>query len=165
MNPNVKTKFKIGDHVRSADNEVGRIVELILPEIANIFSQLSYHVRFPHLNEWGSFNENELTKVYDNDKTYPMLQQFGDRCVKIHEVSGKQLNKENNVSNYNFNVVTKAALNKNVVEVIVRKAVEEQTGKKIASITFKCSELKGSEAWSNASIFTGCDIVFAPDTK
>lgn len=61
---------------------------------------------------------------------------------------------------YSFNISVSAEISPAVVQEIVTRAIEEQTGKKVASITEKSDQGKGSE-----TVFGGYYVTFKEDTK
>ena len=103
-----------------------------------------------------------LIQVYEDNKTYPILVKTGG-YHRIVEMSGKQANKENGMSGYNIDFAMSATLSSNVVEEMVRKVVEEQTGKKVASVTFKHRDISDDRERFSVAGFDGCVVTFATD--
>jgi hypothetical protein len=66
---------------------------------------------------------------------------------------------------HNFELTVSASLSGKLTEDIVRSVVEEQTGKKVASLTPKIrSEQRGmSVGASSTQVFDGYDIKFIPE--
>ena len=63
---------------------------------------------------------------------------------------------------YNFNFAVSATINAKTVEEMVKKVVEEQTGRKVKSITFKTKNVYsgyGRDEYSS-SVFDGCTVDF-----
>lgn len=64
--------------------------------------------------------------------------------------------------NYNFNLAVSATVSAKVVEEMVKKIVEEQTGRKVKNITFKTkNEYSGyGRDEYTSSVFDGCVVNF-----
>jgi hypothetical protein len=75
----------------------------------------------------------------------------------------KSANKENGMSGYNIDFAMSATLSSNVVEEMVRKVVEEQTGKKVASVTFKHRDISNERERFSVAGFDGCVVTFVAD--
>ena len=104
-------------------------------------------------------------QIYEDNKTYPILVKMGG-YHRIVEMSGKQANKENGMSGYNIDFAMSATLSANVVEEMVRKVVEEQTGKKVASVEFKIkSRSMGNQrdSWTENAL-DNCVVTFVQAT-
>jgi hypothetical protein len=78
-------------------------------------------------------------------------------------MSGKQANKDNGMSGYNIDFAMSATLSAKVVEEMVRKVVEEQTGKKVASVTFKHCDISNERERFSVAGFDGCTVTFVVD--
>jgi hypothetical protein len=78
-------------------------------------------------------------------------------------MSGKQANKENGMSGYNIDFAMSATLSSNVVEEMVRKVVEEQTGKKVDTVTFKHRDISDDRIRFGVASFDGCTVTFVAD--
>ena len=101
-------------------------------------------------------------QVYEDNRTYPILVKMSG-YHRIVEMSGKQANKENGMSGYNIDFAMSATLSSNVVEEMVRKVVEEQTGKKVASVTFKHRDISNDRERFGVAGFDGCTVTFVAD--
>jgi hypothetical protein len=80
-------------------------------------------------------------------------------------MSGKQANKENGMSGYNIDFAMSATLSAKVVEEMVRKVVEEQTGKKVSGVEFKItSRSMGNQrdGWTE-NVLDSCVVTFVAD--
>jgi hypothetical protein len=80
-------------------------------------------------------------------------------------MSGKQANTENGMSGYNIDFAMSATLSAKVVEEMVRKVVEEQTGKKVSGVEFKIkSRSMGDQrdSWTD-NVLDSCVVTFAAD--
>jgi ethanolamine utilization protein EutQ (cupin superfamily) len=69
------------------------------------------------------------------------------------------------MSGYNFDFAVSATISKSVVEEMIRKVVEEQTGRKVASVTFKHCETGGYMDRGSYTVFDGCTVTFAKDSS
>jgi len=69
---------------------------------------------------------------------------------------------------YNFELAMSATLSVKVVEEMIRKVVEEQTGKKITTVNFDITEEYNARNYRVVA-FTGCTVKFesskAPSSK
>lgn len=63
---------------------------------------------------------------------------------------------------YKFDFAVSATVSAKVVEEMIRAAVEEQTGKKVARVSMKVSELSRGigPSSSNEHVFDGCTVFF-----
>ena len=103
-------------------------------------------------------------QVYEDNKTYPILVKMSG-YHRIVEMSGKQANKENGMSGYNIDFAMSATLSAKVVEEMVRKVVEEQTGKKVSGVEFKIkSRSMGDQrdSWTD-NVLDSCVVTFVAD--
>ena len=103
-------------------------------------------------------------QIYEDNKTYPILVKMAG-YHRIVEMSGKQANKDNGMSGYNIDFAMSATLSAKVVEEMVRKVVEEQTGKKVDSIVFTIkSRSMGDQrdSWTD-NVLDSCVVTFVAD--
>lgn len=66
---------------------------------------------------------------------------------------------------YNFEFAVSAQISAKVAEDMIKKVVEEQTGKRVASITIKMRTVtKGDQRDSYTdAVFDGCQVFFEPE--
>jgi hypothetical protein len=67
------------------------------------------------------------------------------------------------MSKYNFNIATSAEISADTIEKMVKQVVEEQTGRRVLSVTFKTRKVcygYGRDEWDE-SVFSGCTVQFA----
>jgi len=62
------------------------------------------------------------------------------------------------MSNYNIDFAMSATLSRQVVEEMVKKVVEEQTGKKVSGVKFNNGDIG-----AGYTAFTGCVVTFVTD--
>jgi hypothetical protein len=64
--------------------------------------------------------------------------------------------------NYNFDFAVSATISAKVVEEMVKKIVEDQTGRKVKKITFKTKEVSsgGYRDDYSTTVFDGCTVDF-----
>lgn len=71
------------------------------------------------------------------------------------------------MNGYNFDFAVSATVSAKVVEEMIRKVVEEQTGKKVASVDFKVRSV--TKGWQRdeytETIFDGVTVHFAEGPK
>ena len=68
------------------------------------------------------------------------------------------------MNGYNFDFAVSATISNKVVEEMIRKVVEEQTGRKVASITFKHRQVGGYMDRDTNTVFDGCTVQFVSET-
>lgn len=61
---------------------------------------------------------------------------------------------------YNFDFVVNATINSNTIEQMVRKCVEEQTGRKVSRIEFKISSQYDRMDTPRGHVLDGCVVYF-----
>lgn len=67
------------------------------------------------------------------------------------------------MTGYNFDFAVSATISDKVVEEMVRKMVEEQTGRKVATVIFKHRESGGYMDRGSFTVFDGCTVTFVKD--
>jgi hypothetical protein len=69
------------------------------------------------------------------------------------------------MNNYKFDFAVSAIVSAKVVEEMVRKAVEDQTGKKVKSISMKVGTISRGFGPSESTehVFDGCTVFFEPE--
>lgn len=65
---------------------------------------------------------------------------------------------------YNFNFAVSATINAATVEDMVKKCVEEQTGRRVKSIAFTTREESDYQDRYSRSVFNGCTVTFEVDS-
>lgn len=75
-------------------------------------------------------------------------------------------NLENNEMNgYNLDFAVSAKISDSTVKEMIRKVVEEQTGRKVATITFETRDESGSFDRYSRTVFAGCTVMFVTETS
>lgn len=64
------------------------------------------------------------------------------------------------MTNFNIDFAISATISPSTVEEMVRKAVEEQSGRKVKSIEFKTREISDFADRFSHHAFDGCKVVF-----
>ena len=64
------------------------------------------------------------------------------------------------MNGYNFDFAVSAQISAKVVEEMVRKAVEEQTGKQVQSVSFRTREESDYMDRYSTTVFDGCTVTF-----
>lgn len=67
------------------------------------------------------------------------------------------------MNGYKFDLAISATISAAVVEEMIRKVVEMQTGRKVDTIAFKTRESGGNFNVSPVTVFDGCLVTFAND--
>lgn len=69
------------------------------------------------------------------------------------------------MNGYNLDFAVSAKISESTVKEMIRKVVEEQTGRKVATITFETREESGSFGRYSTQVFAGCTVVFVTETS
>lgn len=66
---------------------------------------------------------------------------------------------------YNFDFAVSDTIKASIVEEMVRKEVEKQTGRKIKSISFKTREKSDPQDRFSTTVFDGCTVYFEDEKE